>query len=75
MRVKWQKMCEKATAMLGVAHACTASNRPNIQSLLNILDEAALLPIPEQAPGGRLSIAHKRLLVLDFLSVSSLVGA
>jgi hypothetical protein len=52
MKVKWQQISDKATAMLSLANTSSGSSRPHVQAFLDILDEAAVLPIPEQAPGG-----------------------
>ena len=52
MKLKWQQISETARAVLAHANGSAGPTRPHIRSLLNILEEAAVLPVPEQSPGG-----------------------
>ena len=52
MKLKWQQISDTARAALAHANGSAGPTRPHIRSLLNILEEAAVLPVPEQSPGG-----------------------
>ena len=57
LKVHWNQVLEDAKDAIQLARAESYQSRPRAEQLFEILDEAATLPVPEQAPGGN-EVAH-----------------